>query len=1440
MAGKRKILSILGGLGLLLFLALTGVCYWVMATSGGSAWLIRTAADRLPGKIAVQSVEGRLTDEIILSGLDIGFENGNVNIGRLTWRWRAAGLLHRNVRIRTLHLEDVTLATIPEEDKPTEPLDLGWPALPDWITGLHISLDDLQIRRFTWKQPDTRPFYLEGLATEVRWARRKLRIPRLTALCEAGALTAKAQIDWRRPGLQLRATSLVRPGTGTDIPLVLTLALKPGEQTGTLEGTLHAGGHAPTIGGVRLNTPFVLAPTDLKLDGFALEQLAATGVLLGKLTLDWAEPKPRLELSADLKNLDLTAMANRTTDLSGSLSLSAGPETYKGDLSLHNRAKDWQNLRLKTAFHGDRQQLTLAGIELSGFGGLIGGEGSVRWEPDLEIRASLTGKNLNPAGAGLAWPGNINLQAEGSWSRPDRGDMTAAVRARLLPSTLRGYPLRGRVEGRLQGEDVLIDGLELHSRGVEVTAKGRLQQRIDFAAGIDDLAGLMPELSGALQGRGWIRWRNRQIAGRVNGSGSALRHGQLAIQNLLYRADLEENRSGFLDLTLAGIKNNGLEIPALSIRGNGRPDRHSLSARITLPRKAHLNLAAEGGYKKAAWQGMLTEVTLRDAIGSLSLTAPAALSVSQKTLDLAPLRLKGTTGEELTAAADIRFSPLGGSAKLGWDKLRLAHAQAWMGGAEITGNSSGSASWRQDTKESFELLAGVRAAGLVERDGRRLDLAGLDAGVSWTPARLQADLGLVLKAGGRLEGSLRGGRSASLSLPEKANWQLLCRDLDLQQFSAWLPVGFDIRGILSGQSRGEWLTDRKLVSDGNLTITGGQFITEKEQSEITVPVKTAKLSWDQRGKHISIQTDIQQADYGRLSGNLSLDLKEEGRLDGNLQGEHSPYLALFEQANWQLACRDLDLQQFSAWLPAGMDIRGMLAGRSGGEWLANRQLVSDGNLTIAGGQFIAEKDRGKITVPLRTADLNWNWRGEHLSGQTDIKLGEFGRLNGSFRLPVPARFPVEPEKNGTLAFTIDGRSSELGLLTALMPGAVQETRGHIEIALRGSGTWAEPRFNGEVRLLDAGAYLPIAGLELQQVKILAHLDKDRILLDNLSLQSGKGTLQAKGSLQLHDLKPGNYDITLKGQGVQLVNLPELQVVADPDLRITGSASELKVTGSVRLPDVMIRDNKKPSVITPSEDVVIVGVQTPEKRTSDFQILADIRLLLGDHVLIKSSGLDARLTGELRLTAIGADALTSRGRISVAEGLYAAYGTRLDITRGNLLFNGPIDQPTLDIVALRTVGKIKAGVQVSGTPRVPVVKLTSEPAMSDSDRLAYIILGRASARNAGEADLLMTAGGLLLSQGESVVLRDRLKRQLGIDVLGFEAGSATGTGQEEISGSMLTIGKYLSPSLYVSIGQSLFANTQEFRLRYSLGTHWELESTTGEESGVDLFYKIEFR
>ena len=58
-------------------------------------------------------------------------------------------------------------------------------------------------------------------------------------------------------------------------------------------------------------------------------------------------------------------------------------------------------------------------------------------------------------------------------------------------------------------------------------------------------------------------------------------------------------------------------------------------------------------------------------------------------------------------------------------------------------------------------------------------------------------------------------------------------------------------------------------------------------------------------------------------------------------------------------------------------------------------------------------------------------------------------------------------------------------------------------------------------------------------------------------------------------------------------------------------------------------------------------------------------------------------------------------------------------------------------------------------------------------------------------------------------------------------------------SLVTVGKYLTPELYISYGRGLFTGSNLFRLRYDLFRHWQIETETGSESGGDLYYKIEF-
>ncbi len=166
----------------------------------------------------------------------------------------------------------------------------------------------------------------------------------------------------------------------------------------------------------------------------------------------------------------------------------------------------------------------------------------------------------------------------------------------------------------------------------------------------------------------------------------------------------------------------------------------------------------------------------------------------------------------------------------------------------------------------------------------------------------------------------------------------------------------------------------------------------------------------------------------------------------------------------------------------------------------------------------------------------------------------------------------------------------------------------------------------------------------------------------------------------------------------------------------------------------------------------------------------------------------------------------------------------------------MDDPTLDALAVRKIRDIQAGVAVTGTLKAPLVRLYSRPAMPETDVLSYLILGQPLGKGAEQLPSLIQAAGALLSAGQSVILQGQLKKFFGMDTLDI----TTPPGEGEVSRSIVTIGKYLTPQLYVSLGRSLFGEGTFLTLRYTLSKRLEIETKTGSESGATLFYRIEFR
>ena len=284
---------------------------------------------------------------------------------------------------------------------------------------------------------------------------------------------------------------------------------------------------------------------------------------------------------------------------------------------------------------------------------------------------------------------------------------------------------------------------------------------------------------------------------------------------------------------------------------------------------------------------------------------------------------------------------------------------------------------------------------------------------------------------------------------------------------------------------------------------------------------------------------------------------------------------------------------------------------------------------------------------------------------------------------------------------------------------------------------------------------------------------------------------------------------------------ELRAVADPDITVHYAAgAPLQVTGRVLVSEADINLERLDQGVSTSPDVVVLDPVDPS-RSAPNALDLDLELVMGDAVNLKGFGLTGTLGGSLRVRAQPGRDMRGTGALDVG-GRYSAYGQRLQITRGRLLWsNTLIGDPRLDIRAERVVGDVTAGIRVEGNASNPRASVYSDPAKSETEALSYLTLGRpltslsgAEARQLGSAKSALSAGtGLLAAE---------LGTRLGLDDAGVSESRALGS-------DVLSVGKYLSPKLYVGYGVSLLGTGQVLTLKYLLrkGFDIQIESSTVE-------------
>lgn len=482
---------------------------------------------------------------------------------------------------------------------------------------------------------------------------------------------------------------------------------------------------------------------------------------------------------------------------------------------------------------------------------------------------------------------------------------------------------------------------------------------------------------------------------------------------------------------------------------------------------------------------------------------------------------------------------------------------------------------------------------------------------------------------------------------------------------------------------------------------------------------------------------------------------------------------------------------------------------------------------------------GVVSYPLLEGEYDtWEYQNGQLSAQIDEKglraklrmtLNKDEYLNADADLPGfnPMAFDAKTQK---ILASARIHLRDLGLIEALVPEA-QDIEGRIDVEVKADGTLAQPHFSGQAALINGSLRIPRLGLTITRIGINAETEQFDTLHFRLSARSGDGTLRAEGKTQLSARQGWPTEIAIKGENVEVSRIPEARVEVSPDLAIRIVHREMHVRGDIHIPQARLQPKDTTSAVRVSDDVVIVGA--PEPAPEKWLIHTQIRVILGDRIHFFGYGFEGRIGGNLVLTDKPSELTLATGELTVPEGRYRAYGQRLEIEHGRILYaGGPVSNPGLDIQAIRRVGDVVAGIKILGTLRAPRLELFSIPAMGQTDALAYLVLGRPLEQTtSGEDGALMAQAALALSLKGGDFLARSLGERFGLDEMRIETSD---TGEQ----ASLVIGRYLSPKLYVSYGVGLIEAVNTINIRYQIAKNWHLKAESGTYQQADLLYTIE--
>jgi translocation and assembly module TamB len=938
-----------------------------------------------------------------------------------------------------------------------------------------------------------------------------------------------------------------------------------------------------------------------------------------------------------------------------------------------------------------------------------------------------------------------------------------------------------------------------------------------------------------------------------------------------------------LQVALAGER---IDIRTLVVRVAGRPGTLQASGNVRRdvpPFFADVVLRWRDVVLPPEWVGqpLATRGTLAfeghparyDADGTLSVGPPGRLSEirlaargSAEAVELRRLTVRQPRGH-LSAQGVVQLKPV-----------------RWRVDAEARHFDPGQlfVAWPGDVGFDLASVGRMTRAGPIAS----LELRNLGGNLRHRPISGEADLDVT--AARVVAGTLRlaSGRSEIRIVGKPGDRLDLSADIEVASLDDWLPGA---RGTFNGQvdAAGNWPDvridgtlrgDRLAIADSKVAIIHGQFEVENPRDPsgtLTLSgrgIDTGGFSFGEIGLHakgsaadhlvrvrargtplsaaITVSGARRGAGWAGTVQELSLAAKDAPRL-----GLREPVRASIDGTRFSVSESCLAGRDVAICAEGAGDTRGEMRGRYTIENLPlalvrvlaapEMPLALGGALQGTGtvrraadgalyGNAEISSPEGRVMQLEIAEEPLLTWQDVRLTARLDGDTANGalqGALGGGGRLDAQASAAglnsAAPRMKGRAEIVIgDLRSVEV------FTPQLAAVKGRVEARGSFDGTPDSFGIAAEARVREFAAELPALGLKLRDGNFDASMQPASGARFSGSISSADGQVKVDGTAD----PTGVIKATIRGNQVLAADIPAGRIIVDPELTFSRTPELARLEGKVVIPDAKIDLTKLPQGgrVRPSPDVVVIDEPAVEKQQDEFPLYTHVTIEVGPEVELNGFGLEAQVGGVLTVREKPGDEPRASGEIRL-EGTYKAYGQNLTIEegQGRLVYAGnALNDPRLDIRAVRKVPPVTAILLISGTALRPELEVTSDPAMSQTEALSYLVRGKPMNELGGEdADLMQTAARSLGGAAGNLLAKNIGKR-LGIDEIGIQQS-------EELGGSAFTVGEYLSPKLYLSYGFGLFEPGEVVTLRYELSDEFSLRVSQGtEDQRAGIEYRIE--